>query len=170
MNMRTQQDGSDVPSGMKTLDLHFSLNDFDSGDEPDLYDDDFDCSCNVVVTQIAEGRFRVEEPTCVTPFGFIGPRLNFGDVIDATVNDDGSFALSEVVERADPWSEVFSAYQAQLDEKPVREVLDALVQAGGMWEFAVGSLTLQALRSDSDMAPLAWFVEARERLAELLGG
>jgi hypothetical protein len=99
-----------------------------------------------VVVRMTDRTFRLAEPLSVTPFGPYGPMLNLGDVIEVESQPDGTFRYVRTLESGDPWSRTIPGVSIEVIERPViHDLLEEFIAAGGMWELAVGNLTLQIL-------------------------
>ena len=88
----------------------------------------------------------------MTFFGSLGPKANLGDVIEVEPLDaENSFRFLRIVKPAQVWTRQIQGVQRdKLEREEVRERLDEIVAAGGMWELNPAGLIAQMIRRPSD--------------------
>lgn len=146
--------------------LYYNLEDF----EPDESADEeagFDASCSITVNWIEPDLFRVVAPCSLTPFGPFGMMLDTGTVVRVELLEGVSYRYVETMRTAPLWSGVLrNVTQEALAEPPVATLLQRFGEAGGVWEWTIGNLTLQVpLASDGEELP-DHFKELLDRLRD----
>jgi len=135
------------------IQIWYRWSDFPDGSEDSFrYDDgEYDGSFPVSVVRQSPSRFRLAEPCCVTPFGFMGPTLDFGTVIEVEALDDGSFGYRGIVERPQVYGVVVGTFWSDfLQTAEGKGLLDELTATGVAWEGTAGNITIQVLSDGSD--------------------
>jgi len=166
MNLPPDSGGNDLPPGMVNMELHFRLSDIDP-DEEIPEEDDEECTCQLDATSLGDGLFRAESPVSLTWFGPIGTTMGFGDIFEATPEAKGIYGLVRIVEEAKPWTKTIPAAPESLQVPALSGFLSELIERGGMWELAVGNLTLQVHRGPEEEAPPPWFKDLTDRVVEV---
>ena len=96
---------------------------------------EFPCTGELEVTQLAPNRFRLEE----------GPFLMFEgglhDIIEADLQDDGSYVLRGVIEKS-PWQKFDFVLSKELAESDAfkERLFRTVERLGGTWETMFGGL------------------------------
>ncbi len=135
------------------IQIWYRWSDFPDGSEDSFrYDDgEYDGSFPVSVVRQSPSRFRLAEPCCVTPFGFMGPTLDFGTVIEVEALDDGSYGYRGIIEKSQVYGVVVGTFWSDfLDTPEGKGLLDELTLTGVAWEGAAGNLAIQVLSDGSD--------------------
>lgn len=149
----------------------YALSDFD--EEQTLVDDDAGCdeilgTFKALVVRLDERRFRVAEPVSVTPFGILGPRLNLGDVIEATPEDEGRYRYVRRVECALVKTLMISPMTKPIFERDeVVSILDRITEAGGVWEWTPSNLIVQIPLKDGEGEALKKVTELVHELSRV---
>lgn len=114
-----------------------------AGDEVDETSDPEIFSVEVAVIPEGHDRFRVAEPTSLTPFGTLGPSLNMGDIIHGHALPDGSYRILGI-ERCQARTWQLTGIDRQTLESPaIRDLLAKIQVLEGRWEWMAGTVTVQ---------------------------
>ena len=67
------------------------------------------------------------------------------------LDSENSFRFLRIVETAEVWTRLFQGVgRDEIKNKDVREHLDGVVDAGGMWELSPSGLLVQMIRQPDD--------------------
>lgn len=134
--------------------LYYNLEDFEPDESADE-ESEFDASCDMTVNWIEPDLFRVAAPCSLTPFGPFGMMLDTGTVVRVDLLGGNSYRYLETMGATPLWSgRLQDVTQEALAEPSVAALLQRFCDAGGVWEWMIGNLTLQVpLASDGEELP-----------------
>jgi len=165
-----------VPPGAEpiTIELVYSYSDISDladeeveGDEP--VDDDAG-SMTIDAIPLDGGRFRVDDPVSLTFFGPHGPGMPMGTIFEAMHSEGRRYRYVKVIEKPEVWGRHRACPQSALENSRIREILDALRERGGRWEWCVGNLLVQAPFNSGTREPEAAVSDLLQQIDERLEG
>jgi hypothetical protein len=133
-------------------------------------EEEYNLAVTSLVIWVGPNRVQAIEPVSLTPLGPCGPMLNFGDVFEVTLLEDGSYGYVRLLERIRVWSRTLAdpAELARGENEAVQSLVDELATFSCVTEWCSGNLTVQTQLEERQMEPARMVLELVETLAEML--
>jgi Domain of unknown function (DUF4265) len=96
-----------------------------------------------LVTLIRESLYRLE----TTPFI---EDVSYGDVIEVEKQQDNTYLFKRIVEKGNFKTHSWVMSSAIIESEPFKELLNKVLQSGGMWENVFGGVVMIHLPHNSD--------------------